>query len=171
MPLGAHHFVIVRRRQQQQVCRPPHLDAVALAQVQGAGAVIGDQVKATLQVFVAEHVADVQAGLKNAQDVAVAQRVPRVDDGVLAKAHVHPGTVDLGNTGDATAFGVVVKAPLQVNALGRARHEVDARQLEQAEQLVAVGIVIRAHGHGMAGRHPGTHAAHPGLFGQHFKKT
>ncbi|MNG92065.1 hypothetical protein D3C79_509840 [compost metagenome] len=115
--------------------------------------------------------ADVQAGLENTQDVAIAQRVPRVDDGILAKAHVHPGPVELGHAGDAAAFRVVVETPLQVNALGRAGHEIDTRLLEQAEQLVAVGIVVRAHGHGMAGCHPGAHAAHPCLFGQHFEKA
>ncbi|MNN49223.1 hypothetical protein D3C81_1637360 [compost metagenome] len=171
MALAAHHLIVVRRRQQQKVRRAPHLDAVALAKVERARTVVGDQVQATLQVFIAQHMADVQPCLEDAQDVAIAQRVPGVDDRILAEAHVHACPVDLGHTRQPAAFGVAVEAPLQVDALGWARNEIDARHFQQAEQFGAVGIVIGTHGRGVACGHPCPHPTHPRFFGQHLEEA
>jgi len=116
-------------------------------------------------------VTDVQPGFEDAQDVAVAQRIPGVDDGILTEADVHPGAVDLGHTGQPATLGIGIEAALQVDALGRAGNEVDLRHLEQTEQLGAVGVVVRAHRRGVAGGDAFAHLAHPRLLGEHFEKA
>ena len=115
--------------------------------------------------------ADMQPGVEDTHDVAVAQRIPRVLNRVLSEADVDPGAVQLRHPRHAAAFRPAVEAPLQMNAFGRAGDKVNARGFEQAEQLRAVGIVVGAHGAGMAGGDLRAHAAHPGLFRQHLQKA
>ncbi|MNO90853.1 hypothetical protein D3C76_823840 [compost metagenome] len=112
-----------------------------------------------------------QAGFEHPQNVAVAQRVPGVDDRVLAETHVHAGFQQLVDPGHAPAFREIVETPLQVNAFGGAGDEADPRVPEQAKQLGAVGVVIRAHRRGMAGGDPRAHVAAAGFFGQHFEEA
>ena len=80
-----------------------------------------------MQIAVTEHMADVQTGLQYSQNVAVTQRVPGIDDGILAETHVHAGLKQFVHTGDTTAFREVVEAALQVDAFGGARDKADAR--------------------------------------------
>ena len=124
-----------------------------------------------MQVAVTEHVADVQAGFEHPQDVAVAQRIPRVDDRVLAETHVHARFEQLVDPGHATAFREVIEAPLQMNAFGGAGDKTDPGMPEQAEQFGAVGIVVGAHGRGVAGGHARAHVAAAGFFSQHLEKA
>ena len=115
--------------------------------------------------------ADMQPGVEDTHDVAVAQRIPRVLNRVLSEADVDPGAVQLRHPRHAAAFRPAVEAPLQMNAFGRAGDKVNARGFEQAEQLRAVGVIVGAHGAGMAGGDLRAHAAHPGLFRQYLQKA
>lgn len=112
-----------------------------------------------------------QSRFQHPQDVAVAQRIPGIDDGILGEADVEAGLQQLVDPGHAATLGKGVEAALQVDALGRAGDEVDAGVGQQAEQLGAVGVVVGAHGGGVAGGDPRTHAAAACLFGQHLEKA
>ncbi|KOS79635.1 hypothetical protein DM53_441 [Burkholderia mallei] len=58
-----------------------------------------------------------------------------------------------------------------MDAFGRARDEIDLRALQQAEQLRAVRIVVRAHRRRMARRHARADPAHARFLGEHLEKA
>ena len=103
------------------------------------------------------------------EHVAVAQGVPRVLNVVFPKGDVDAGGVEFLDPGYATALWVGVKAPAEVHVDQRVGDKVDPAQLQEAEELVGVSIVVRAHRCGVAGRHPGPHLAFQGFGGQDFQ--
>ena len=80
------------------------LDSVAVADAKICRPVAGDEVERPGEVTLREHVADMQAGIENPQQVSFTQRVERVGDGVLPECDVQ---ARVGESSDrATPRGV-----------------------------------------------------------------
>ena len=99
------------------------------------------------------------------EHVAVAQGVPRVLNVVFPKGDVDAGSVEFLDPGYAAALRVGVKAAAEVYVDQGVGDKVDSAQLQEAEELIGVSIVVRAHCRGVAGRHPGPHLAFQGFGG------
>lgn len=89
----------------------------------------------------------------------------------MAEADVDVRLQHLLHPGDATALGIAVEAPLQVNVHQRIGHEVDVRHLQQPEQPRRIGTVVGVHGGGMTGGHPMANTALVGQGCQRLDKT
>ena len=73
--------------------------------------------------------ADVQAKVQDGHEIAVAQRIPWVGDGVLGKTYVDSCIAQFLDTGQAAAFGIGVIPALEMDVLGGAGDYVDAGTL------------------------------------------
>ena len=92
--------------------------------------------------------------MQDLQHIAGPQRVPRVKDVIMTKAHVDPRRHQLLHPGNPPSLRIVIKPALQMNIHQRIGDKVDTGELKQAEQARGISAIIGVHGGGMAGRHP-----------------
>ncbi|MNG82807.1 hypothetical protein D3C79_415180 [compost metagenome] len=98
-----------------------------------------------------------QPHVQDLQHIGGPQRIPGIEDIVVAKADVNLRFQHFFHPRDAAPFRVAVEAPLQVNIDQRVSDKVDAGHFQQAEQPRSVSAVIGVHRGGMAGGHLGAH--------------
>ena len=101
--------------------------------------------------------------------VARSERIPRVEDVVVAERDVVAVREQLLDARHAAAARVRVEAALKVCVDERVADEIDVAHAQQAEELAAVGVVVAVHRGRVARRHHILHAAFKGARGEDFK--
>lgn len=91
------------------------------------------------------------------QHIGGAQRIPRVEDVIMAEADVDLCFQHLFDARYAATFRIRIKAPLQVNIYQWVRDKVNAGHFQQAKEAGSIRAVIGMHCRGMAGGHAFAH--------------
>ena len=100
------------------------------------------------------------------QGIAVAQRVPRIHDGVMAHADVDTGREQLLHARVAAPDRVRVETALQHRVVQGVGHHMHSRPLQVVDEPVRVCRVVRVHRRGVTGGDAPTHAE-PDRLGRH----
>ena len=137
--------------------------------MQRAGGIVGTEFVRIHDLLIAHHLADMQSHMDYIAHVAVAQRIPWVKDIVMPKGNIVAVGQQFLDARDAAAFGIGVKASLQMRVDKRIADKIDIAHAKQTEQLAAVGIVIAVHRRCMAGCHHVFHTAFQGAAREHLK--
>jgi hypothetical protein len=99
-------------------------------QTKGAGAVVGNQLQAIVNLLIAHQLTNMQPHMQHLQHIAGTQRVPRVENIIVTETNVNARRHQLLHPGDAAALWIVVKAPLEMNIHQRVGDKVDSRELQ-----------------------------------------